>query len=136
MFEHECHAARSTEGTAALVEIHAHAGHRAVGVVRRRFHHDRNAVRAVSFVDHLLVVGRILLRGTLDRTFDILLGHVLRFGVLDEDTQAGISRGVGSSGLDCDLDLLADLGEYARHMSPALQFSRFTVFKSSSHNFV
>ena len=30
------------------------------------------------FVDHLLVVGRILLRGTLDRTFDILLARMAK----------------------------------------------------------
>lgn len=99
VLEQESHAAAVTQRTAATTEVHADIGHRAVGVVRRRFHHDRDAVRTVSFVNHLLVVGRILLRGTLDRTFDILLGHVLRLGVLNQDAQAGVGGRIGAADL-------------------------------------
>ena len=136
VLEQESHAAAVTQRTAATTEVHADIGHRAVGVVRRRFHHDRNAVRAVSFVDHLLVVGRILLRGTLDRTFDILLGHVLRFGVLNQDAQAGVGGRIGTRRLDGYFDLLADLGKHPGHVPPTLQLARLAIFKRSSHSFL
>ena len=74
MVEHESHAAAVAQRTAALVEIHADVGHRAVGIVGRSLHEEGDAVRAVAFVDHLLVIGGILLGGTLDGTLDVLLG--------------------------------------------------------------
>lgn len=133
MVEHESHAAAVAQRTAALVEIHADVGHRAVGIVGRSLHEEGDAVRAVAFVDHLLVIGGILLGGTLDGTLDVLLGHVLGLGVLHQDTQAGIARRVGAPGLDGDLDFLTDLGKHAGHVSPALQFTRLAILKCSSH---
>ena len=115
------------------VEIHAHIGHRTVGVVRGGIDQERDAVGAVSFVDHLLVIGGVLLGGTLDGTLDVLLGHVLGLGVLHQDTQAGIARRIGAPGLDGDLDFLTDLGKHAGHVSPALQFTRLAILKCSSH---
>ena len=133
MVEHESHAAAVAQRTAALVEIHADVGHRAVGIVGRSLHEEGDAVRAVAFVDHLLVIGGILLGGTLDGTLDVLLGHVLGLGVLNQNAQAGVARRVGTSGLDGDLDLFAQLGEGAGHVTPAFHFSRFAILKGSSH---
>ena len=134
MLEHESHAARRAQRTAALVEIHAHAGHRAVGVVRGGLHQESDAVRAVSLIDHLLVVGRILRDGAFDRPLDILLGHVLGLGVLDQNTQADVGRRIGAAGLDGDFDLLADFGKSAGHVAPPFQFARLAVLKCSSHD--
>ena len=93
-------------------------------------------MRAVSLVDDLLVVGGILLRGTLDGALDVLFGHVLCLGILDQNAQAGIARGVGTSGFHGDFDLLTQLGEGAGHVPPALQFSRFAILKGSSHTMI
>ena len=90
-------------------------------------------MRAVSFVDDLLVIGGIFLGGALDGAFDVLLGHVLGLGVLHQNTQTGVARRIGSGGLDRDLDLFSQFGERAGHMSPTLHFTRFAILKSSSH---
>ena len=136
MVEQEAHRAAVAQRAAAFVKIHAHVGHGAVGVVGGRFDEERNAVRAVSLVDHLLVVGGILLGGPLDGPFDVLLGHVLGLGVLNQNAQAGVARRVGTSGLDGDLDLFAQLGEGAGHVTPAFHFSRFAILKGSSHKII
>ena len=136
MVEQESDRTAVAQRAAALVEIHAHIGHRTVGVVRGGLDQERDAVGAVSFVDHLLVIGGVLLGGTLDGALDILLGHVLGLGVLNQNAQAGIARRIGASGLDGDLDLLAQLGEGAGHMAPAFQFSRFAILKGSSHTII
>ena len=134
VLEHEGYAAAVAQRTAAFVEVHPHIGHRAVGVVRRSLHEESDTVRAVSFVNDLLVVGGILLGGALDRTLHFLLRDVLRLGVLDENAQPRVRRRIGTRGFHSDFDLLAELGERAGHMSPTLQFAGLTVFKCSSHS--
>ena len=135
MFEHECHAARVAERTAAFVEIHAHVGYRSVGVVGCGLDEECHAMRAISFVNDLLVIGCVLLGGTLDCALDILLRHILRLGILNQNTQTGIARRVRTTGLDCYFNLLAQLGKCTRHVSPTFQLARLTVFKCSSHSY-
>lgn len=66
----------------------------------------------------------------------VLQIHVLGLGVLNQNAQAGVARRVGTSGLDGDLDLFAQLGEGAGHVTPAFHFSRFAILKGSSHKII
>ena len=133
VLKHESHRAAVAQRTAALVEVHAHVGHRTVRVVGCRLHQEGDSVGAVAFVDNLLVVGGVLLGGTLDGALDVLLGHVLGLGVLNQNAQTRVARRVGTSGLHGDFNLLADFGERAGHVTPALQLACFAIFKGSSH---
>ena len=93
-----------------------------------------NTVRTFAVVDDLLVGRLVLLSGTLDSAFDILLGHRLALGGLHEQTQAEVARGIGTASEDGQFDFLTNLGEGTGHMAPTFQFSCFTVFKCSSHS--
>ena len=47
-----------------------------------------------------------------------------------------MARSIFSLGLDGDLDLFAQLGEGAGHVTPAFHFSRFAILKGSSHTII
>ena len=102
-------------------------------VVGSGFDQYGDAVRSVSFVDDFLVVGLFLAGGFLDGAFNVVLGHVGRFGVLDGHAKAQVVAGVVSSFLDGHRDFLADAGESFAHVGPAFELGRFAVFECSTH---
>ena len=103
-----------------------------VVVVGGCFNQDADAVGAVSFIYDFLVVFLVLFRGAFDCPFDVVLGHVLRLGRLDDGSQAGVGGRVAPV-LGCNRDFLAQAGEGAGHVAPAFEFAGFSIFECSSH---
>ena len=135
MVEKERKAARRAERTTELIEVAAHVGNRTGIVVGSRFHHNSDTERTVSFVYDFLVVACILVGSLLDGAFNGVLRHIGCFCVLQEHTQAGVAGRVRASGFHRDSDFLTDFCERTRHVAPTFQFSRFAIFKSSSHEY-
>ena len=69
----------------------AHGGDGAHRIVGGGLDQQRDAVRRVRLVQHLLVVGGIAPRSALDGRFDLVLGHVHGTRVLHGAPQAGIA---------------------------------------------
>ncbi len=133
VIEHEADASARAQGAAHLVEIAADVGYRTGGVVRSGFDEDRDAVRTVPFVDHLLVIAGILRDSPFNGPFDILLGHVLGFRILDEEPELRVIGRIGTRLLYAYLYCFPYLGECTRHVAPALEFRSLTIFECPSH---
>ncbi|MPN25959.1 hypothetical protein SDC9_173381 [bioreactor metagenome] len=119
-----------------LVEIAAHVGHGTRWVVGSRLHHDGNAERSVTLIDHLLVVRHILVCCLLDGALHILFGHVLFFCLLLQYPQPGVGGGVGTTLTDGNGNLFSQFGEDAGHIAPTFHLGRFSIFKCPSHIFM
>src|SRR6516225_8903407 len=131
--EHEAHTAVGGEIAAALGDEVAHGRHRACRIVRGGLHQERNAVRRVTLVEHLLVTGSVTPRGALDRRFDLVLRHVDGARVLDDAPQARICARVGPPGLDGHGDVLRDAGELLRHAVPPREHRVLADFEDAAH---
>ena len=103
-------------------------------VVGSGLNEDSYTVRAVSFVVNLLVAFRGLIGSFLNGAIDIVLGHVLTLALLDEHTQARVTIRIRSPFAGSNSDFFTKFSKRAGHVSPAFQFSCFSVFKSASHN--
>src|SRR6185369_13050170 len=132
--EQEADAAAGAEISAALAEAVAHVGHGARRIVGRGLDQDRHAVRRVTFVDDLLVVGDVFSGRTLDRRFDLVLRHVDRACVLYDAPKLRIAVRVRAAGLDGDDDFLADAREGFRHAVPAREHRVLSGLEDASHS--
>ncbi len=131
--EHIVHAAGRAETAAELVEIGTDIGHRAVVVVRGALDQNGDAVRGASLENDFLVIGLILFGGTLDGALDVVLGHILATGRLQQSAKTRVARHIRTAGLDSNRDFLTDFGKGLGHMAPSLEFSFLAELKRSSH---
>ena len=134
MVKKECQGTSRTHVARELVEYAANVGNSTGRVIGQGVHEDCDAVRAVSFVSHALVVALILTHRVLDGAFDVVLRHVLALADGDNTTQCGVVLGFRTSCLHGNGNLLAQAGECLGHVAPSLQFGSFAVFKCSSHS--
>ncbi len=131
--ELERDAAGAAQIAAALREDRAHRSNRARRVVGRAFDDDGDAVRRVTFVDDLLVVGGVLAGRALDRRLDLVLRHVDLSGVLHGAAQRGVRVRVGAAGLDGHDDFLGNARELLGHAVPARKHRVLSNFEDTSH---
>ena len=82
--EQESDTAGLTEVSAEFVEVMAHISCRSVLVVCCGFDYYRNAGRTVSFVYKLFICYRIGAGAFFDRSFDIIVGNVVRLCFCDK----------------------------------------------------
>ena len=73
--------------------------------------------------------------GTFDGALDIVLGHILTAGFLQKGAQTRVAGNIGAALLHSEGDFLTDFGKGLGHMAPAFEFTLFSEFKSSSHNY-
>lgn len=91
--EQEVEHADGAKRAAVLVEVVADVGHGAGGVVGGGFHHYGDARWPVAAVNHLFVVGGVLVGGAFDGALHVVLGHALGLGGLHEQSQAWVVFG-------------------------------------------
>src|SRR3984893_15654304 len=131
--EQEADAAVGGEIATALGDDVAHGRDGASRIVGRGFHQQRHAVRRITLVQPLLVVGGVAPRGALDRRLDPVFRHVDGARVLDGPPQHRIGRRVGAAGLHRHGDVLRDAGELLRHAVPAREHRVLSDFENASH---
>ncbi|SPU77103.1 Uncharacterised protein [Brucella suis] len=93
--EHEGNRAGFAERTARLGEGGTHIGCRSIAIVRQRLDNDRYAAGATALIAHFIIVLAVIAGSLLDGALNIVLGHGLRLGILDRQTQARVHRRVG-----------------------------------------
>ena len=136
MVEKERQAAHRTEVAIELIEDAANVADSTCGVVGQSIHEDGNAVRAIAFIGHCLVVALVFTHCVLDSTLDVVLRHVLTLCRCDDGTQRRVVFGFRTASLHGNGNLLSDTCECLGHVAPALQFRCLTVFKCSSHSLI
>ena len=99
LLEHERHAAGRAHVAAVVLERVADVGDGARHVVGRGLDHHRDAVRAVAFIDHDVVVGGALAAGLGDRGRDPIFRHVDGACVLERAAQRRVAVGAGPPAL-------------------------------------
>ena len=110
--EHEGDGAGLGEVAAALGEVGADVGGRAVAVVGHRLDDDGRASGPVALVADLVVILRIAAGRLVDGALDVVLGHVLGAGGEDRGAQARVHVGIGHAHLGRDGDFAGELGEH------------------------
>ncbi len=84
MIEKIAHGTIRTEITAEFRKCMPHLGNRSIPVIGQTVDHDRRSARTIPFITNLLVlVTTGVARATLNRTFNVVFGHTLRFGLVD-----------------------------------------------------
>ena len=86
---------------------------RTVKVVGNHFYDNRDSARSVAFVSDLFVVGAFTFAGgLLDGTLDVIVGHVVGFGLCDNVLQLIVVIRVGAAFSYGNGDFTADFGKY------------------------
>jgi hypothetical protein len=131
--EEESQRTHCTKVAAKLVEYRTDIGNSTGRIVGQRIYKYSNAVRAVAFVCHALVVALVLTHCILDGTFDIVLRHVLTLTSGDNRTQCRVVFRFRTASLYGDGDLFAQTCKCFGHVAPSFQLGSFSIFKRSSH---
>src|SRR5690606_21246926 len=115
LLEQVGHGAVGAQIAAELREAVAHFRHRAVLVVRQRFHQDRHAAGAVTLVGQLFEVLTVGCAGPAgNRTVNRSTGHVGTQGLVDRRAQARVVCHLIAAQLGGHRQLTDDLGENLR----------------------
>ena len=89
----------------------ANLGHGAVGIIGRYFNEDGRTAGPVTLVGQLLIDAAFKLAGALlDRSVDVVVRHVHRFGGIDGGAKARVAARVAAAALSGYGDLTNDLG--------------------------
>ena len=123
----------SSEITVEFVEDRTHITYCTRGVICQSLHEDGNSMRAISFVGDLLVITLVLTHRILDSTLDIVLRHILAFGIGNDSTQCRIVLWFWTACFHSNSNLFTNLCKCLSHVAPSLQLCCFTIFKCSSH---
>ena len=120
VIEQEWQTARCAHVAIKLVEDGAHVGHGARGVVGQGVDKNGHAVRAITFIGHLLIFALVFSHCVFNCALNVIFRHVFALAVGNQSTKRRVVFRFRSAGLYCDCYLLTQFRKHAGHVPPSL----------------
>ena len=136
LVEHEAHAARYAQRAAIFRKAVTHIAGGTVAAVGNGFHDHGHTAGGIALVGDFFVIDIAqFTRGLFDGTLDIIVGHIVAFGLGDHIAQLGVAVRVAAAFAHRDGDFTPDLGKNLTAKGVRLAFLDFNVspFAVSGH---